>query len=97
MVFGMLKDEIENIRKGMRHHAELLLRPGEKLSVGDTVTFCEATEATQTSPHPVLDSVAGGEFVRVVLTVIRPINGPGTREDVVHVEWNVPTTANWVS
>jgi hypothetical protein len=97
MNFGMLKDEIEKIRKGMRHHAELLLRPGEKLSVGDTVTFREATEATQTSPHPVLDFVAGGEFVRVVLTVIRPINGPGKMEGVVHVEWNVPTAANWVS
>jgi hypothetical protein len=93
MDFGMLKDEIENIRKGMRHHAELLLSPGEKLSVGDTVTFREATEATQTSPHPLLDLVAGGEFVPVVLTVIQPINGPGTRKNAVHVEWNVPTAS----
>lgn len=88
------RDEIEKIRRGMRHHAELLLRPGERLSVGDTVTFREANE---TPPYPVLDSVADGEFVRVVLTVIRPINGPGKMEGVVHVEWNVPTAANWVS
>jgi hypothetical protein len=94
MVFGMLKDEIKKIRKGMRHHAELVLRPGEKLSVGDTVSFHEANE---TPPYPVLDSVAGGEFVTVVLAVIRPINGPGKMEGVVHVEWNAPAAANWVS
>ena len=91
MVFGMLKDEIEKIRKGIRHHAELFLRAGDKLSVGDTVTFREANESP---PYPTLDFVADGEFVRVVLTVIRPINGPGRMESLVHVEWNVPTAAN---
>ena len=94
MVFGMHKDEVEKIRKGMRHHAEVRPRPGEKLSVGDTVTFREAPEI---APFPALDSVAGGNFVRVVLTVSRPVNGPGSLEGVVHVEWKIPTKANWVS
>ena len=73
----------------------VILKPGEKLSVGDKVTFHEVPDAS--SPYPAFDVVAGGESVMVVLSAVRPIDGPGNMTGVVHVEWNVTMAANWVS